>query len=175
MSISKKIIVSLSLLAVIGGISIAIISVSANGKLVDTQAFAFIQNNDLNAYKTYTLNEQATRINNIDQARFDKIKKKYINAKPLMELQTKYEALLTPLATNKDQTGFANTYREYINESQKLMPKKMSDKLTPEKQNQMIERAYQKAVKDLASGNQINLSRYSGRHFGTKHMEEMIK
>jgi hypothetical protein len=169
MSISKKIIVSLSLLAIIGGISIAVISVSANGKLIDTQAFAFIQNNDLNGYKTYMLNEATNKIKNIDQSRFDEIKKKYTNAKPLMDLQTKYETQLTTFATSKDQASYVSTYKQYVKEAAAFETKPKT--LSEDQMNKMAMESYEKSVKDIAAGRKINISRlnkHRGGHYRNK-------
>jgi hypothetical protein len=170
MSISKKIIFSLSLLAFIGGISIAVISVSANGKLINSQAFTFIQNSDLSGYKTFMINEETARIQNIDQAQFDKIKAKYEKAKPLMELQTKYEALLTPFATSKDQASYVSTFKQYIKEAESLPTKPKSKKILSENDiNKAAMKSYDKAVKDLSEGRKVNIAEFGKNRDGKEN------
>jgi hypothetical protein len=171
MSISKKIIVSLSLLAMIGGISIAVISVSANGKVIDSQAFAFIQNGDLNGYKTYMLEEQNTRIGNIDQAKFDKIREKYFAAKPLMDLQTKYEAQLTIFAISKDQASYVSTFKQYLKEVAAIEKRNKSP--TEDQMNKMAMKSYEKSLEDLAEGRKISISRFHGHRGGTDRPERI--
>jgi hypothetical protein len=173
MSISKKIIVSLSLLAIIGGISIAVISVSANGKILDSQAFAFIQNGDLNGYKTYMINEQTAPINDIDQARFDMIKTKYTAAKPLMDLQTKYESQLTIFATSKDQASYVSTFKQYQKEALAIGAKYKGKATTEEQLNKKAMNSYEKSVKDLAEGRQINISRFNNHGGGLEKYERV--
>jgi hypothetical protein len=197
MSISKKIVVSLSFLAIIGGISIAIISVSANGKMFGSQAVAFIQNGDLGGYKTYLINEQTNRINNIDQAKFDEIRARYETAKPLMDLQVKYEPQLKRLATNNDEAGFVALFKQYKEEAKPLMDVRrearnsdnVSDKggrrsykmkmksmmnwtPTQEEKDQLAKNEYQRALRDIAAGREYNLGRnFEGRgHEMMKHM-----
>jgi hypothetical protein len=197
MSISKKIVVSLSFLAIIGGISIAIISVSANGKMFGSQAVAFIQNGDLGGYKTYLINEQTNRINNIDQAKFDEIRARYETAKPLMDLQVKYEPQLKRLATNNDEAGFVALFKQYKEEAKPLMDVRrearnsdnVSDKggrrsykmkmksmmnwtPTQEEKDQLAKNEYQRALRDIAAGREYNLGRnFEGRGHGMmKHM-----
>jgi hypothetical protein len=197
MSISKKIVVSLSFLAIIGGISIAIISVSANGKMFDSQAVAFIQNGDLGGYKTYLINEQTNRINNIDQAKFDQIREKYEAAKPLMDLQVKYEPQLNGLATNNDEPGFIALFKQYKEEAKPLMDARreahnsdyINDKdghrghkakmesmmnLTPtqEEKDQLAKNEYQRALRDIVASREYNLGRnFEGRGHGMmKHI-----
>lgn len=191
MSISKKIVVSLSFLAIIGGISIAIISVSANGKLFDTQAVAFIQNGDLSGYKTYLINEQTNRINSIDQAKFDKIRAKYEAAKPLMDLQAKYEPELKILASDKNETGFLVLFKQYREEVKSIMDQNktgydsgqvvdlskhngkkmkmdrfMNTELTEDQKSQMAQNEYRRALRDLEAGRDYNLGRnFEGRGY----------
>ena len=195
MSISKKIVVSLSFLAIVGGISIAIISVSANGKLFNSQAVAFIQNGDLNGYKTYLINEQTVKINNINQEKFDKIKARYEAAKPLMDLQTKYQSQLKVLATNKDEAGFFGLFKQYQEEAKPLIKARQSANLsqdnsfskdvnsfkrnrhsdminftpTEDQKNQKASNEYQRALRDIAAGREYNL----GRHFEGRGHEMM--
>lgn len=162
MSISKKIVVSLSFLAIIGGISIAIISVSANGKPFDTQAIAFIKNDDLSGYKTYLINQETNRINNIDQSKFDQIKAKYEAAKPLMDLQSQYEPQLRELATNKDEEGFATLFLQYKEEAKALKAnsgeaKKSKPNMTDEQREQLALREYDRAVRSVDSGQEYNV------------------
>jgi hypothetical protein len=171
MSISKKIIVSLSLLAMIGGIFIAVISVSANGKVMDSQAFAFIQNGDLNGYKTFMLNEQTARINNIDQAKFDKIRERYSAAKPFMDLQTKYEAQLTIFATSKDQASYVSTFKQYLREISAVETKWKNNLMTEDQMNKTAMNSYEKSIKDLEEGKKINISRFNGHRGGTDRPE----
>jgi hypothetical protein len=190
MSISKKIVVSLSFLAIIGGISIAIISVSANGKMFNSQAVAFIQNGDLNGYKTYLINEQTTKINNIDQAKFDQIRARYEAAKPMMELQTKYESQLKGLASNKDEAGFIALFKQYREEVKPIMESAKEDvnsenldtkserrghkaKIdinqtpTQEDKDQLAKSEYQRALRDIVAGREYNLGRnFEGRGHG---------
>jgi hypothetical protein len=181
MSISKKIVVSLSFLAIIGGISIAIISVSANGKLFDTQAIAFIKNDDLSGYKTYLINQETNRINNIDQSKFDEIKAKYEAAKPLMDLQSKYEPQLKELAANSDETGFVTLFQQYKDESKAIKEtikdnrkgeKYLRQNITQEQKEQIALREYDRAVRDIESGREYNLGRmFEGRGY---HRLDMI-
>jgi hypothetical protein len=193
MSISKKIVVSLSFLAIIGGISIAIISVSANGKMFDSQAVAFIQNGDLGGYKTYLINEQTNRINNIDQAKFDQIRAKYEAAKPLMDLQTKYETQLKELAANKNEAGFVALFKQYKVEQKPLLESRKQDissqdsyskgrhaahkmnmnlNLTQEQEDELTKNEYHRAIRDIEAGRQYNLGRnFEGRGY---HMEKDI-
>ena len=193
MSISKKIVVSLSFLAIIGGISIAIISVSANGKLFNSQAVAFIQNGDLKGYKTYLINEQTVRINNINQEKFDKIKARYEAAKPLMDLQTKYQPQLKVLATSKDESGFVALFKQYQEEAKPLLQDRQEANLlqegsfgkdknsfkrnrhshmidftpTEDQKNQKASNEYQRALRDIATGREYNLGRhFEGRGYG---------
>lgn len=198
MSISKKIVVSLSFLAIIGGISIAIISVSANGRMFNSQAVAFIQNGDLGGYKTYLINEQTNRINNIDQVQFDQIRSRYKAAKPLMDLQTKYEPQLKDLATNKDETGFISLFKQYKEEAKPLMETRKeffnseihgfkgryrnnkmkvdTMNLTPtqDEKDQHAKNEYQRALRDIAAGRQYNLGRnFEGR--GHDMMKQVVK
>jgi hypothetical protein len=192
MSISKKIVVSLSFLAIIGGISIAIISVSANGKMFDSQAIAFIQNGDLGGYKTYLINQETNRINNIDQAKFDQIRAKYEAAKPLMDLQVKYEPQLKGLAINKNESGFIALFNQYREEAKPLFDTRkelrskenfdtkgryrdhgarldsmMNFTPTNEQKDQLVKNEYQRALRDIEKGRDYNLGRnFEGRGHG---------
>jgi hypothetical protein len=188
MSISKKIVISLSFLAIVGGISIAIISVSANGKIFDSQAVAFIQNGDLSGYKTYLINQQTNKINSIDQVKFDKIKAKYEAAKPLMDLQAKYEPQLKVLASNKDEVGFVTLFKQYKEEAKPLIEsrnkasypvdknsnskkiyenkndKKTNFAPTEEQKEELAKNEFQRALRDIAGGREYNLGRnFEGR------------
>jgi hypothetical protein len=121
MSILKTAGISLGLLAIIGGGSLAVISTSAQGRMFDSSAVSFIQSGDLAGFKNYLIGQETTRINAIDQTKFDKIKADYTAQKPLLDLAAKYEPQLTTLATNKDQAGFVTLLKQYQTEAKPLI------------------------------------------------------
>lgn len=121
MTILKTAGISLGILAIVGGGSLAVISASAQGRMFDSSAISFIQNGDLAGYKNYLIGQETTRINAIDQTKFDKIKANYTAQKPLLDLQAKYEAQLITLATNKDQVGFVTLFKQFQTQAKPLM------------------------------------------------------
>jgi hypothetical protein len=122
MSIVKSAGISLGILAIVGGGSLAVISASAkSGRMFDTNAISFIQSGDLAGYRNYLIGQETTRINAIDQAQFTKIQARTSAQKPLMDLTAKYEPQLTTLATNKDQAGFVTLFKQYQTEAKPLM------------------------------------------------------
>jgi hypothetical protein len=121
MSILKTAGISLGVLAIIGGGSLAVITASAQGRAFDTNAISFIQSGDLAGYKNYLIGQATTRINAIDQDQFTKIQARTIAQKPLIDLTAKYEPQLTTLATNKDQVGFVALLKQYQSEAKPLI------------------------------------------------------
>lgn len=122
MSILKKVGITLGTLAIIGGGSLAAITASANSsRMFDTNAVQYITSGDLAGYKSYLIGQESTRINNIDQAKFDKIKSNYTVQKPLLDLQAKYEPQLITMASNKDQAGFVSLFKQFQAESKPVM------------------------------------------------------
>jgi hypothetical protein len=120
-NILKKTSLAFGVLAVLGGGSVALISASAQGRMFDSSAISFIQNGDLAGYKNYLIGQATTRINAIDQAKFDKIKTRYTEMKPILDLQAKYEPQLIILATAKDQAGFVELFKKFQAEAKPLM------------------------------------------------------
>jgi hypothetical protein len=121
MSILKNLGISLGVMSIIAGGSLAVISASAHSRMFDSSAVQFITSGDLAGYKNYLIGQETTRINAIDQAAFDKIKAEYTNQKPLLDLKAKYEPELNTLAKAKDQAGFVALFNKFQTESQPLM------------------------------------------------------
>jgi hypothetical protein len=204
MSILKNTSLALGILAIVGTGSIALISANAQGRMFDSNAASFIQSGDLAGYKNYLIGQETTRINAIDQAKFDKIKTDYTAQKPLLDLQAKYEPLLLPFVTNKDQAGFVSKYKEFQNEAKPLMEaqrtarqdnqtKETNDNLTnSNRKNKMKEmmnsqntptdqqltematKSYQRALKQVANGETFKLG-FGGGRGGMMGGREMMK
>jgi hypothetical protein len=121
MSILKNLGISLGVLSIIAGGSLAVISASANGRMFDSSAVQFIASGDLTGYKNHLIAQETSRINAIDQTAFDKIKADYTNQKPILDLKAKYETELNTLAKSKDQAGFVTLFNKYQAEAQPLM------------------------------------------------------
>lgn len=121
MSILKTAGISLGILAIIGGGSLAVISASAHSRMFDSTAAQFLTSGDLSGYKNYLIGQETTRINTIDQTQFSKIQANYTIQKPLIDLAAKYEPQFTTLATNKDQAGFVTLFKQYQAEAKPLM------------------------------------------------------
>jgi hypothetical protein len=121
MSILKNVGISLGVLAIVGGGSLAVITASAQGRAFDSNAISFIQSGDLAGYKNYLIGQATTRINAIDQAQFTKIQARTAAQKPMADLVAKYEPQLNTLATNKDQAGFVALFKQFHSEAKPLM------------------------------------------------------
>jgi hypothetical protein len=190
MSILKNTSLALGILAIVGTGSIALISANAQGRMFDSNAASFIQSGDLAGYKNYLIGQETTRINAIDQAKFDKIKVEYTAQKPLLDLQAKYEPLLLPFVTNKDQAGFVSKYKEFQTEAKPLMEAQRTARQAKEasnpnraiKSNNMMNKTaptdqqltdmatsvYNKAVTDTADGKTFKLGFGGSKGHGGK-------
>jgi hypothetical protein len=197
MSILKNVGISLGVLAIVGGGSLAVVSASAQGRPFDSNAISFIQSGDLAGYKNYLIGQATTRINTIDQAQFTKIQARTAAQKPMTDLVAKYEPQLNTLATNKDQAGFVALLKQFQTEAKPIMDaqkvadanstdatkqgrrmdKGQNDPKTPPTDAQLTEMAtktYTKAVADIAAGKTFKLG-FGGRggemHGGMMNMK----
>jgi hypothetical protein len=189
MSIFKTAGISLGILGIVGGGSLAVITASAQGRRTfDSNAISFIQSGDLSGYRNYLIGQATNRINAIDQTQFTKIQANATAMKPLTDLQAKYEPQLATAITNKDQAGFVVLFKQYQSEVKPLIdamhtamqanrPANSSDTgfhknkgntntpKTPPTDAQLTEianRIYNKAVADIAAGKTFKLG-FGGR------------
>jgi hypothetical protein len=121
MTILKTAGISLGILAIVGGGSLAVISTSAQGRMFDSTATQFLTSGDLAGYKNYLIGQETTRINAIDQTQFAKIQANAKAMQPLTDLQAKYEPQLATAITNKDQATFVSLFKQYQGEAKPLM------------------------------------------------------